>query len=200
VYAAGQVSPGPQILSTTAPVYPERLRATGKEGRVLVRAIVDTLGHVEAGSLLIVDSPDSGFDGAAATAVAATAFLPGMVHGRPVRTLVTLPIQFRLAQDSVIPPLQLVNVEEPPVLTTSPAPVYPASLAQGPDTATVVVAFVVDTLGKPEPNSFSIEWSPDPNFSREAIRVIRGSRFQPARLQGKAVRVILELPVRFRRE
>lgn len=94
--AAGLVEDGPALLGGPALEYPDLLRRAGVEGRVLVEAVIDTAGRAEPGSVTVVSSPHSGFDGPARTYVAAARFRPGRAGGRPVRVLVRIPIDFTL--------------------------------------------------------------------------------------------------------
>jgi TonB family protein len=58
--------------------YPNLLRQAGIQGRVIVRAIIDTTGRAEPGSVQVVESPHPGFDQAARNAVLQARFS----HGR----------------------------------------------------------------------------------------------------------------------
>jgi len=75
--------------------YPNLLRQAGIEGRVIVRAIIDTTGRAEPASVQVVESPHPGFDQAARNFVLRTRFRPGRVHGRAVRVLIEFPVEFR---------------------------------------------------------------------------------------------------------
>ena len=86
----------PALLAGRAPSYPELLRAAGIAGRVVVEAVIDTLGHAEA-AVRIVESSHSGLEGPALDYVRRAVFRPGRMHGRPVRVLVRLPVDFRLS-------------------------------------------------------------------------------------------------------
>src|SRR6266498_2310812 len=70
----------------------------GMAGRVIVQAVIDTNGSAEPGSVIVVESPDSGFDEPARTYVLTAQFRPGRVRGRPVRVLVRVPIEFALSR------------------------------------------------------------------------------------------------------
>jgi len=83
------------LLAGRAPLYPELLRVAGIAGRVVVEAVIDTLGHAGA-ALRVVESSHHGFDAPALDYVRRAVFRPGRVHGRPVRVLVRLPVDFRL--------------------------------------------------------------------------------------------------------
>jgi protein TonB len=86
----------PAILAGPLPAYPELLRQAGIEGRVVLEAVVDTLGRVEPRSIVAVTAGHPGFVAPAQRALAATLFRPARVHGRAVRVRVRVPIDFRL--------------------------------------------------------------------------------------------------------
>lgn len=95
-YVTATVDEAPELLSAPPPVYPELLRQAGVEGTVLVEAVVDTTGRVEARSLTVVSSPNPGFDRGAEECVRQALFRPARVEGRAVRVLVRLPVRFQL--------------------------------------------------------------------------------------------------------
>jgi periplasmic protein TonB len=98
VFMEAIVEEKPAVLSGPNPQYPELLRQAGIQGRVMVQAIIDTLGRAEASSVKVLQSPNPGFDQSAKTYVLKTLFRPARVHGRAVRVLVQLPIDYRLKQ------------------------------------------------------------------------------------------------------
>jgi len=86
----------PEVLTGPPLAYPEPLRQAGIAGRVLVRAVIDTLGRAEPASVVVLESPNRGFDRAAIDYVRRALFRPARVLGRPVRVLVEVPIEFRI--------------------------------------------------------------------------------------------------------
>ena len=85
----------PLLLAGPPPAYPDLLRAAGLQGRVVLQAVIDTLGRAE-GAAVVVESSNRGFDAAALAYVRRALFRPGRVHGRAVRVLIHLPIDFTL--------------------------------------------------------------------------------------------------------
>jgi protein TonB len=85
----------PALLAGPPPAYPERLRAAGIEGRVVLEVVIDTLGRAE-GAARVVESSNQGFEAAALAYVQGALFRPGRVRGRAVRVLIRLPIGFSL--------------------------------------------------------------------------------------------------------
>jgi protein TonB len=98
VFMEAIVEEKPAVLSGPPPTYPELLKQAGIQGRVLVQAIVDTLGRAEASSIKVLQSPNPGFDQSARNYVQKALFRPARVHGRAVRVLIQIPIEFRLKQ------------------------------------------------------------------------------------------------------
>jgi TonB family protein len=85
-----------EVWTRQLPVYPDLLRQAGVQGRVVLEAVVDTTGHVQATSIQVVTATNPGFVAAARQALLATLFRPAMVGGRPIRILVRIPYEFAL--------------------------------------------------------------------------------------------------------
>lgn len=89
----------------------------------------------------------------------------------------------------------LVDVK--PAVVSFPSPEYPERLRVAKIGGRVLVQCVVDTSGLAEPRSVRILQSPDTAFSRAATTALLRARFRPARLNGRAVRVLIQLPLDF---
>ncbi len=74
--------------------YPDAARRDGAQGRTFVRFVVGETGAVTCADLILSLRPD--LDAEALRAVRAARFTPGTQAGRPVPTLMTLPITFRI--------------------------------------------------------------------------------------------------------
>jgi len=96
VFMESVVEERPEVLSGPSLVYPDLLRQAGVQGRVIVQAIIDTSGRAEPQSVKIIQSPNPGFDQPARSYVLRALFRPARVHGRAVRVLVNLPIDFKI--------------------------------------------------------------------------------------------------------
>lgn len=96
VFMESVVEERPELLTRPPLQYPDLLRQAGVQGRVLVSAIIDTLGRAEPASVKVVQSPNPGFDQPAKNMVLKSLFRPARVHGRAVRVLVNLPIDFTI--------------------------------------------------------------------------------------------------------
>jgi TonB family protein len=87
-------------------------------------------------------------------------------------------------------------VDEPPVLLAGPSLAYPEVLRRAGTTGTVVVQVVIDTLGRAEPRSLVLE-SSHAGFEAAARAYVLGAVFRPGRTHGRAVRVLVRLPIGF---
>ena len=96
VFMEAIVEEKPSVLSGPQPQYPELLRQAGIQGRVMVQAIIYTTGRAEPASLKIIASPNPGFDQSAKNYVLKALFRPARVHGRAVRVLINIPIDFKI--------------------------------------------------------------------------------------------------------
>jgi len=83
--------------SSAAPVYPPRLSALGREGRVQATFVVDTTGRADMTSVQVLASDDPEFSESVRTALGEMRFRPAMRGGRAVRQLVEQRFNFRIA-------------------------------------------------------------------------------------------------------
>jgi TonB family protein len=100
------VSDRPRLLERPSLEYPDWLRRAGIQGRVLVRAVIDTAGRVEPESIEIIDTPDPGFARPVLRFLGRVRFRPGRLAGRPVRVLVWIPFDFKFGRrtcDALVP-------------------------------------------------------------------------------------------------
>lgn len=86
----------PMLLVGPHPTYPELLRQAGLQGRVILEAVVDTLGRVQRGSIVVVEGAHPGFVAPAQQALLKSLFRPARVRGKAVRVRVRVPIDFVL--------------------------------------------------------------------------------------------------------
>jgi protein TonB len=91
-----QVARPPGVLKQVVPQYPRQARSRGIEGLVLVRVIIGTDGRVEPEHTRVIRSVPA-LDEAAVAAVSQWRFSPAIGHhGRAVRVIIEVPVQFSL--------------------------------------------------------------------------------------------------------
>lgn len=92
--AVGQLTRKPSFRAKVEPVYPESLRSTGFEGKVVVEVFLNARGAVD--DARIIKSGGPVFNAAVLRAVKASVFEPGYVDGEPVPVRVQIPFAFQL--------------------------------------------------------------------------------------------------------
>ncbi|MBI1967867.1 MAG: energy transducer TonB [Gemmatimonadetes bacterium] len=86
-------------------------------------------------------------------------------------------------------------VTQPPVLRSRPRLAVPDSINRKGIQGAVALEYVVDTLGRVEPNIRVIS-TDHPALVGPAKRMVQGMRYRPGRVRGRAVRVQLGTRVR----
>ena len=89
-------------------------------------------------------------------------------------------------------------VQEKPELLSHPPPAYPPLLQQAGIEGRVMVQAIVDTTGRIEPNSVRVVESANPGFDQPAKVAVLKSLFRPGRVYGRAVRVLVAIPIDFK--
>ncbi|MDH3292302.1 MAG: energy transducer TonB [Gemmatimonadota bacterium] len=89
-------------------------------------------------------------------------------------------------------------VDDPPKLLSAPGVPYPTLLREAGIEGTVLAEVVLDTLGRAEAATFTVVAATHRAFEGPAREVVLGSLYRPGRVQGRAVRVIVRLPIAFR--
>ena len=87
-------------------------------------------------------------------------------------------------------------LDEPPALLAGPPLAYPDLLRRRGTSGTVMMQLVIDTLGRAEPLSLVLQ-SSHPGFESAARAYVLGALFRPGRTHGRAVRVLVRLPISF---
>lgn len=90
------------------------------------------------------------------------------------------------------------QVERPAaVRPDSPLPVYPPTLKAAGTTGNVLVQFVVDVDGVPDVHTFTVLKSDHALFSQAVRDALPRMRFVPARIEGRTVRQVVQMPFVF---
>jgi TonB family protein len=84
------------ITSSAKPRYPETLRQSGIDGRVLVQFSVDTTGRVDLNSVRVLQSTHDLFTQSVRTALASFRFRPAEVNGKRTAALAEMPFEFQI--------------------------------------------------------------------------------------------------------
>lgn len=96
VYAMGDLDDPVQVISVPEPRYPPALKSLGIEGTVDLRYIVDTTGHAESNSFVVLNRTRDEFVNPAKEAILKGIFKPAKFRGRPVKQLVQQRVKFQV--------------------------------------------------------------------------------------------------------
>ena len=92
------------------------------------------------------------------------------------------------------------TVDERAEIVSAPPLEYPPALRQAGLQGRVTVQAVIDTLGRAEPASLKVIARPNTAFDQSARAYVLHAVFRPARVKGRAVRVLVNVPVDYRIE
>lgn len=84
------------VAGSGAPRYPDALRSSGVEGKVVAQFVVDESGRAEADSVRFLSSDNQRFEAAVRAALPRMRFTPAEIGGRKVRQLVQMPFVFTI--------------------------------------------------------------------------------------------------------
>lgn len=107
-----------------------------------------------------------------------------------------------LVRVSVAPPAYEVYSEDAPGVASPerlsfPIPAYPRLLLEAGVEGTVVSKFIIGTDGRVEAGSVEILESTNRAFEAPTRHAIETALFRPGRMNGEAVRVRVQMPMRF---
>ena len=94
-------------------------------------------------------------------------------------------------------PAVVETVDVPPVPISHPAITYPREMQALRVSGTVVVEARVDAKGHVQAGTVRVVRSPNPGLEHEAMRVVSGAVYKPARRGGHAVAVLIRQPITF---
>jgi protein TonB len=95
-------------------------------------------------------------------------------------------------------PLFASQVEKPAVARDgNPIPRYPSLLESSRVEGSVLVQFVVDTLGNADMSSFRVLQSSNEQFAQSLQATLPKWRFYPAETGGRKVKQVVQLPLKF---
>lgn len=84
------------LLKSATPRYPEMLRQSGVDGRVLIRFTVDTLGRIDPSTVQVLSETHSLFSRAVRESLSGFRFRPAESNGRKVTALAEMPFEFSI--------------------------------------------------------------------------------------------------------
>jgi protein TonB len=89
------------------------------------------------------------------------------------------------------------SVDERPELLSHPAVAYPEILRQAGIGGRAMIEAVIDTGGRAERGSLKVLSTTHPLFGQPAMAAVAASAYRPGRIDGRAVRVRVQIPIEF---
>jgi len=86
------------LIKSATPRYPEVLRQSGIDGRVLIRFTVDTLGRIDQASVQVLSETHALFTRAVRESLAGFRFRPAESNGKKVPALAEMPFEFSITK------------------------------------------------------------------------------------------------------
>ncbi|MCM1337253.1 MAG: M56 family metallopeptidase [Candidatus Amulumruptor caecigallinarius] len=116
--------------------YPAAAEKAGKEGKVIVRFVVDKSG--KPGEATVINSVDPELDAEALRVVSVMPdFTPGTVNGKPVSVYYTLPVNFRLMGKSTPSKKKTAASQASTATAGKSEPMFTAAVSTGPSNVTM---------------------------------------------------------------
>ncbi len=190
--------------------------AAGENGpEYVLRFVLNTSGEVDTETVQLTPDPGTYALGVFRGRLKPVGFSPGQLGGRFVPTEMQVPLRGvdgrvspdftsaswnpRMAEvsrtldvaDAEVKP-RLLNADEVQAIL---AEVYPPLLRGAGITGLVQMKFVVDAEGAVVPGSIVVLSATHPGFAGASAAVVAAMRFSPARVLGRAVPVLVQIPI-----
>jgi TonB family protein len=216
--------PAPKLIKSVAPVYPEEARKNGIQGVVILEAKADESGRV-VDTMVLKSVPE--FDRAAADAVRQWVYEPLVIEGKAKKVVFTVTVKFALDKDKakgvaggveggvkggVAGGVWKEEMErklkefekgavpckddiQPPKLIKVVDPVYPEEARKQGIEGIVILSAKTDEDGKVID---AMLLRSVPGLDEAAIAAVKQWIYEPLILEGKAVKALFTVTVRFK--
>ena len=181
-------------------VYPgETLLDESEDIVVTINARIDSTGKVTSTDV-VRKSGNSDLDKAVAEAIKRTSWKPATYEGRPVPTIVIIPVRFNQGRVTVVYPRP--RYDKPPIPIGGYEAimenlVYPEIAQEAGIEGMVVIQAFVDEEGNVTHTAIQFGLM-GTGLAEAAIKAIAKTHFEPATLKGEPVGVWIAIPVGFR--
>jgi TonB family protein len=158
--------------------------------RVVVDGLVDAQGKLRF--IQVLESPDKRLALAVLDCLKQWEFSPAMKEGNAVAVRLRFPVELPSSETRVF---QITAVDEMPKPILQKPPIYPFSSRLRDQEARVLVRFVINAEGTVE--NIEVRERSSRECAEAAVRAVKGWKYTPAKRQGKAVAVEINLPIIF---
>ncbi|MET0397780.1 MAG: TonB family protein [Longimicrobiaceae bacterium] len=187
----------------------------GEEPEFQLRFVLDSSGQAEMETVQLTPDPSYYAMDMFRTRLAWVRFRPGELGGRSVRTEMRVTLRgangrvspdftsasWNPGMERVAPIIDVADAEVKPQLLNAGevqallAEMYPPLLRDAGITGQAHLKFVVDAGGAVDPGSIVVVSATHDGFAEASAVVVASMRFSPARVDGRAVPVLVQIPV-----
>jgi len=205
VRAIGKIKP-PRLVKSVEPVYPEEAKKKKISGIVILEARTSETGDVE--DVLVLRSVP-GLDEAAKAAVKQWKYEPMVINGQPQKIVFTVTVRFMLddkekevlaaahrkrAEEFARGAVKAVGEIEPPKAIKIVDPVYPEAARQEKVEGVVILSVKTDESGQVID---AMVLRSIPLLDPAAIAAVKQWVYEPTVIDGKPVKMVFTVTVRF---
>lgn len=183
VVAVEDLDAAPVALKKEPPLDPRPPDEIFEEQEVRAEFLIDAFGRTLFPKIL--ECPDPRLASEAARSILGWRFSPPRKSGEKVAVMISSIVSFPSSRDRIF---SIDEIEQPPQLTTTLVPSYPAELADG-KRGRVVLEFVINREGRAE--EITPVSSSGDVFTKAAVQLLSQTTFVPARHNDVAVNVQL---------
>lgn len=199
IFSTSDISKWPMPIENPEPIYPQEAIDKKIDGLVQILVVINEKGE------LIEASVDERYsipllNEAALEAVKKCTFSPATKEGVAVKSKTVIPFYFDL--DFIDPEVTKANnlyrfydVSVKPTLIHKERPVYPEDAKVKGIQGLVVLTLTIDEKG--DVDKVKIYMSADPLLTNAAVEAGKKCKFEPATVNGKPVKVKMNIPIRF---
>jgi len=198
----------PVPIKQVNPIYPDSARRNNIQGKVSVRALLGADGIIKEVKVVKNESNSSELATEAMKAALDWQFTPPKVHQQPTEVYITIPFNFKLADDKGVKDKKISDdftpVDEQPVPIKQVQPHYPELARRSGVEGTVWLKVLVSKEGKVKDVnvmsvSSNLKNSGTPGGLEEAaMEAARQWTFKPAMMKNKPVEVWVSIPFKFK--
>jgi len=198
VYSIKDVHERPEVVDFVKPEYPKAAKEKGIEGFVMIAFIVNENGDVTQANVM---RSVPGLDEVALEAAKACKFKPAMINGAPVKVKWQLPFEFDL--DFANPEIahganlyQYFEASVKPEMLHKEVPKYPEEARKDKIEGKTVITLTINESGSVEKAKVYV--SSHPILDDAALTAAKKCKFKPAELDGKPIKVKMNVPYSFK--
>jgi TonB family protein len=193
-YHVGGDVTSPRVLARIEPKYTEEARKAGVEGAIVLQLVVNAEGRPE--NVRVVKGLRSDLDENAVAALQQWKFEPGKKGGKPVSVFATIQVRFRVPLSPTDDPIYRVGGDvTAPRAIRRVEPEYTQAARAMRVSGIVALQAVINREGRAE--NIEIIRGLRTDLDKNAVAALQRWEFEPGKKDGKPVRVLTDIELKF---